>query len=52
MAEVPDEVIQHLDEALEHFHTTTSMDPEDASRDLTRLEDAWQALRPFVPPTS
>jgi hypothetical protein len=47
---VPNDVLRQVGQALHEFHTSTSFDPIECSESLARLEEAWDKLRPYVPP--
>jgi hypothetical protein len=47
---VPDDVLRQVGRALHEFHTATTMDPIEVAEELTRMEEAWDRLRPYLPP--
>lgn len=51
MAEVPDDVLEQIGQVLEEFHTAITFDPAEVAAGLTRMENAWERLKPFIPPS-
>ena len=49
MADVPDDVLGLVWDALENFNTSESIAFDEVNQSLTLLEQAWKALRPYVP---
>jgi hypothetical protein len=50
MTDVPGNVPQLRGRALHEFHTATTMDPQEVSDELGRLENAWEAFLSYLPP--